>query len=217
MRVLPRFEPPAGGVSARRSRAPSTDRWRPLAADTSSSTPRRCERRSSASRPSAPGRSLRGQVDELAAPDFAPCSCPAEPRPLGRPPPAPGPNRAPGGFRCSLRARPRRRRHARRRPLGGRVDRGAARHGGSHRAHVPPGRALGRPTQALLLAAPPDPQGTWNFAALEAILLETIELAKLRLVDLDALRHRRRGARKLARDQHRRRPRLDRLPVAAER
>jgi hypothetical protein len=43
------------------------------------------------------------------------------------------------------------------------------------------------PPQAVLLAAPPDGQAAWSLAALEAILLETLELAKLRLVDLDAL------------------------------
>jgi hypothetical protein len=43
------------------------------------------------------------------------------------------------------------------------------------------------PPQAILLAAPPDGQARWSLGALEAILLETLELAKLRLVDIDAL------------------------------
>jgi hypothetical protein len=43
------------------------------------------------------------------------------------------------------------------------------------------------PPQAILLAAPPDRQASWSLAALEAILLETLDLAKLRMVDLDAL------------------------------
>jgi hypothetical protein len=34
---------------------------------------------------------------------------------------------------------------------------------------------------------PPDAATTWSLAALEATLLETLDLAKLRLVDLDAL------------------------------
>jgi len=41
--------------------------------------------------------------------------------------------------------------------------------------------------QAILLAAPPDAQADWSLDALEAILLETLDLAKLRLVDIDAL------------------------------
>jgi hypothetical protein len=43
------------------------------------------------------------------------------------------------------------------------------------------------PPQAVLLAAPPDAQSTWSLDALEATLLETLDLAKLRLVDIDAL------------------------------
>ncbi len=43
------------------------------------------------------------------------------------------------------------------------------------------------PPQSILLAVPPDGQATWSLAALEAILLETLDLAKARLVDLDAL------------------------------
>jgi hypothetical protein len=42
--------------------------------------------------------------------------------------------------------------------------------------------------QSLLLAVPPDVRRPWSVDTLEAILLETLELAKLRLVDLDALR-----------------------------
>jgi hypothetical protein len=44
------------------------------------------------------------------------------------------------------------------------------------------------PPQAMLLAVPPDPQQTeWTLDTLEAIVLETLELAKLRMVDPDAL------------------------------
>jgi hypothetical protein len=42
------------------------------------------------------------------------------------------------------------------------------------------------PPQAVLLAAPPDGQAAWSPTP-RGILLETLELAKLRLVDLDAL------------------------------
>ncbi len=41
--------------------------------------------------------------------------------------------------------------------------------------------------QAVLLAVPPDAQPRWSLDALEAVLLETLDLARLRLVDLDAL------------------------------
>jgi hypothetical protein len=37
-----------------------------------------------------------------------------------------------------------------------------------------------QPPQALLLAVPPDPARGWDFQSLEAALLETFELAKLR-------------------------------------
>ena len=43
------------------------------------------------------------------------------------------------------------------------------------------------PPQSILLAVPPDAQTTWSVAALEAILLETLDLARVRMVDLDAL------------------------------
>jgi hypothetical protein len=45
-----------------------------------------------------------------------------------------------------------------------------------------------RPPQAILLAVPPDQQTTWDIETLEAIVTETLELAKLRMVtsaDLD--------------------------------
>ena len=41
--------------------------------------------------------------------------------------------------------------------------------------------------QSILLAVSPDPTKPWDIATLEAILNETLELAKLRLVDYDAL------------------------------
>jgi hypothetical protein len=43
------------------------------------------------------------------------------------------------------------------------------------------------PPQAILLAAPPAPATHWSFDWLEAIVLETLELAKLRAVDPDSL------------------------------
>jgi hypothetical protein len=44
-----------------------------------------------------------------------------------------------------------------------------------------------RPPQTILLAVAPDLTQAWNLDTLEAILLETLELAKLRLVDPDAM------------------------------
>jgi len=44
-----------------------------------------------------------------------------------------------------------------------------------------------RAPQAVLLAVPPDPRRGWSLASLEAVLLETLDLAKLRAVDPDAL------------------------------
>jgi hypothetical protein len=41
--------------------------------------------------------------------------------------------------------------------------------------------------QAILLAVSPDPSGPWELGTLESILLETLELAKLRTVDPDSL------------------------------
>jgi hypothetical protein len=43
------------------------------------------------------------------------------------------------------------------------------------------------PPQAILLATPSRSEPVWTLEALEATLLETLELAKLRMVDLDAL------------------------------
>jgi hypothetical protein len=40
-----------------------------------------------------------------------------------------------------------------------------------------------RPPQAILLAVAPDARATWDLETLEATLLETLELAKLRTVD----------------------------------
>ncbi len=44
-----------------------------------------------------------------------------------------------------------------------------------------------QPPQSILLAVNPDPSAEWSLATLEAILLETLELARLRLVDSDTL------------------------------
>jgi hypothetical protein len=43
------------------------------------------------------------------------------------------------------------------------------------------------PPQSILLAVNPDPARDWELATLEAILLETLDLARLRLVDPDSL------------------------------
>ena len=44
-----------------------------------------------------------------------------------------------------------------------------------------------RAPQAILLAVPPTEEHVWSLDALEATVLETLDLARLRLVDLDAL------------------------------
>jgi hypothetical protein len=44
-----------------------------------------------------------------------------------------------------------------------------------------------RAPQAILLAVSPDVSKPWDLDTLEGVLLETLELAKLRLVDQDAL------------------------------
>jgi hypothetical protein len=44
-----------------------------------------------------------------------------------------------------------------------------------------------RAPQAILVAVPPTEDHVWSLDALEAAVLETIDLARLRLVDLDAL------------------------------
>lgn len=44
-----------------------------------------------------------------------------------------------------------------------------------------------RAPNAVLLAVPPDPSRAWDLATLEKILLETVELTKLRAVDTEAL------------------------------
>jgi hypothetical protein len=44
-----------------------------------------------------------------------------------------------------------------------------------------------RPPQAILIAVAPDVTRPWTLNSLEAVLLETLELAKLRLVDADAI------------------------------
>jgi hypothetical protein len=48
-------------------------------------------------------------------------------------------------------------------------------------------RPSSRPPQAVLVAAAPDMTRPWGLDTLEAILLETLELGKLRLVDQDAM------------------------------
>jgi hypothetical protein len=44
-----------------------------------------------------------------------------------------------------------------------------------------------RAPQAILLAVPPTEDHTWTLDTLEAVVLETLDLAKLRLVDGEAL------------------------------
>lgn len=44
-----------------------------------------------------------------------------------------------------------------------------------------------RAPQALLLAVAPDAGQSWDLDTLEAVLLDTLELARLRLVDPDAM------------------------------
>jgi hypothetical protein len=43
------------------------------------------------------------------------------------------------------------------------------------------------PPQAILLAVPPDPSKPWDLETLEAVLLEALDLTKIRAVDPDAL------------------------------
>lgn len=45
-----------------------------------------------------------------------------------------------------------------------------------------------QPPQAILVAVPPDARTTWTVEALERVIVETLDLAKVRAVDLDALR-----------------------------
>src|SRR6185295_18826504 len=44
-----------------------------------------------------------------------------------------------------------------------------------------------RAPQSLLLAVCPDDRATWDAALIEEILVETLELAKIRAVDLDSV------------------------------
>ena len=44
-----------------------------------------------------------------------------------------------------------------------------------------------RAPQAILLAVPPTEEHVWSLEALETVVLETLDLARLRLVDLEAL------------------------------
>ena len=43
------------------------------------------------------------------------------------------------------------------------------------------------PPQAILLAVPPDPDVQWNVWSLQQVLLETLDLARIRAVDPDSL------------------------------
>ena len=43
------------------------------------------------------------------------------------------------------------------------------------------------PPQSILLAVPPDPEQPWNLWSLQQVLLETLDLARIRAVDPDAL------------------------------
>jgi hypothetical protein len=43
------------------------------------------------------------------------------------------------------------------------------------------------PPQAILLAVPPDPNTQWSVWSLQQVLLETLDLARMRAVDLDSL------------------------------
>jgi len=43
------------------------------------------------------------------------------------------------------------------------------------------------PPQCILLAVPPDLDQPWNLWSLQQVVLETLDLARIRAVDLDAL------------------------------
>jgi hypothetical protein len=43
------------------------------------------------------------------------------------------------------------------------------------------------PPQCILLAVPPDLDQPWNLWSLQQVLLETLDLARVRAVDMDAL------------------------------
>ena len=43
------------------------------------------------------------------------------------------------------------------------------------------------PPQSILLAVPPDPDQPWNLWQLQQVLLETLDLARIRAVDPDTL------------------------------
>jgi hypothetical protein len=45
-----------------------------------------------------------------------------------------------------------------------------------------------QPPQAILVAVPPDDRATWTVEALERVIVETLDLAHVRAVDLDSLR-----------------------------
>jgi hypothetical protein len=135
------------------------------------------------------GRGLRAVAAELTAPDFAAVQLPAEPKDrwVGLPLP-PGEQPRAGHLSLLLNAP----------ELGGSRDLVAGLAVDEWVEVLPETTAVtglafhqdapaAAPPQALLLAVPPDAQAAWSLAALEATLLETLELAKLRLVDIDAL------------------------------
>ena len=137
----------------------------------------------------ASGRGIRAVAAELTAPDFAAVQLPSVPNDrwiglpnAGGPPP-------PAGHLSLLLNAP---------DLGGAGDAVAGLWVDEWVEVIPESTAVtglafhqdapaAAPPQAILLAAPPGAQATWTLEALEAILLETLDLAKLRLVDIDAL------------------------------
>ena len=135
------------------------------------------------------GRGLRAVAAELTAPDFAAVQLPAEPKDrwVGLPL-APGEQPRAGHLSLLLNAP----------DLSGSGDLVAGLAIDEWVEVIPDTTAVtglafhqdapaAAPPQSLLLAVPPDAQATWSLDALEATLLETLELAKLRLVDIDAL------------------------------
>ena len=67
------------------------------------------------------------------------------------------------------------------------MDRGRAQSRGDDRDHVPVQPARRLRTAGVLLAVPPVPGDDWTVAVLHRVLMETLDLAKLRAVDSDAL------------------------------
>ena len=52
---------------------------------------------------------------------------------------------------------------------------------------LPYDRPNSAPPQAMLLAVPPEPEAPWTVGTLQQVLLETLDLARVRAVDPDAL------------------------------